>query len=77
VLIRYTRLGDANLDEQVNLQDFNRLAANFGIGTRWDEGDFNYDGSLNLQDFNRLAANFGLVVAAGDVSPEDWAALAK
>jgi hypothetical protein len=31
VLLRLTRYGDANLDGQVNLQDFNRLASNFGL----------------------------------------------
>jgi hypothetical protein len=61
VLIRQTRLGDANLDGTVNLQDFNRIAANFGASAGpWSRGDFNYDGITNLIDFNRLAANFGL-----------------
>ena len=62
VLLRYTRYGDANLDQQVNLQDFNRLAGNFGTsGTPlWTQGNFNFDNQVNLQDFNRLASNFGL-----------------
>jgi hypothetical protein len=62
VLLRYTRYGDANLDGQVNLQDFNRLASNFGTsGTAlWTQGNFNFDNQVNLQDFNRLASNFGL-----------------
>jgi hypothetical protein len=75
VLLRLTRLGDANLDGTVNLQDFNRLAGNFGTGTRWDQGDFNYDGTVNLADFNRLAANFGLSAAGPTVTPDDWARL--
>jgi hypothetical protein len=78
VLIRYTRLGDTNLDGTVNLQDFNRLAANFGLtgGALWSQGDFNYDGNVNLQDFNRLAGQFGLSAGAdGVVGAEDWAAL--
>ena len=78
VLLRYTRYGDADLDGVVNLNDFNRLAANFGLsaGARWSQGDFNYDGVVNLNDFNRLAANFGQ--SAGDpiATPEDWSALA-
>jgi autotransporter-associated beta strand protein len=79
VLIRYTRTGDANLDAVVNLQDFNRLASNFGVssGAYWHQADFNYDGRVNLQDFNLLAANFGLSVAGPGVTPEDWAALAR
>jgi len=76
VLVRHTRYGDANLDGQVNLQDFNRLASNFGSTTGlWTQGDFNYDGNVNLQDFNRLASNFGLSAAGPTVTPEDWARL--
>ena len=67
VLVRYTYYGDVNLDETVNLVDFNRLAAFFGqTGMRWNNGDFNYDGNVNLQDFNRQAANFG---QSGGLSP--------
>jgi len=78
VLFRYTRYGDANLDGQVNLADFNRLASNFGAtAANWDQGDFNYDGNVNLADFNRLASNFGQAAAGPTVTPEDWAALAS
>ena len=78
VLIKFTRYGDANLDGQVNLSDFNALAANFGQSNRfWRQGDFNYDGTVNLQDFNRLAANFGLSAAGPEVTPADWSALAS
>ena len=79
VLVTFTRYGDANLDRQVNLTDFNRLASNFGLaGMFWDDGDFNYDNVVNLADFNRLAANFGLSAGAdASVDPEDWAALAS
>jgi hypothetical protein len=77
VLARYTRYGDANLDGQVNLADFNRLAAGFGTGTRWDQGDFDYNGIVNLADFNRLAANFGQTASGTEVTPEDWANLAS
>jgi hypothetical protein len=59
-LIRYTREGDANLSANVNLNDFNRLAANFGQSNRsWVDGDSNYDGLVTLLDFNALAGNFG------------------
>jgi hypothetical protein len=70
VLVRYTRYGDANLDGQVNLGDFNRLAANFGQSDRhWSQGDFTYDGVVNLADFNRLAANFGLSAGSAAMVP--------
>jgi hypothetical protein len=67
VLVRYTRYGDVNLDQTVNLTDFNRLAAGFGTPGRWSAGNFNYDATVNLQDFNLLAANFGL----SDADAED------
>jgi hypothetical protein len=77
VLFRYTRYGDANLDGTVNLQDFNRLAANFGTTAGdWSKGDFNYDNNVNLQDFNRLAGQFGLSVSPDGPTPQDWASLA-
>jgi hypothetical protein len=77
ILFRLTRYGDANLDGNVNLNDFNRLAANFGQNNRvWSQGDFNYDGLVNLQDFNALAANFGLTAGPDGPTPDDWAALA-
>jgi hypothetical protein len=76
ILVKFTRYGDANLDRAVDLFDFNRLAANFGgSGKVWSQGDFNYDGLVDLLDFNLLAANFGLS-ASGEVSPQDWSALA-
>jgi hypothetical protein len=65
VLLRYTRSGDADLSGSVNLNDFNRLATNFG-GTNavWSQGNFNFDATTNLNDFNLLAANFGLSAAS-------------
>ncbi|HRK30166.1 MAG TPA: autotransporter-associated beta strand repeat-containing protein [Tepidisphaeraceae bacterium] len=67
VLVRYTRLGDANLSGGVSLDDFTSLAAAFGApGGNWSKGDFNYDGNVNLDDFTLLAANFGQN-ASGDL----------
>jgi hypothetical protein len=57
--IRYTLLGDANLDGVVNGVDLGILSANFNKGvTGWDAGDFNYDNAVNLADFASLSANF-------------------
>jgi hypothetical protein len=78
VLIAWVPYGDANLDNLVNLSDFNRVAANFGTaaGAVWGQGDFDYNGNVNLTDFNRLAANFGFSASPGGPTPEDWAHLA-
>jgi hypothetical protein len=55
--------GDINHDAQVNLADFNILAANFGQSDRnFGEGDLNYDGTVNLSDFNLLAGQFGRAI---------------
>lgn len=78
VLVRLTRFGDADLNGAVNLQDFNRLAADFGgVGKVWSEGDFNYDTLVNLADFNLLAGNFGMSVGPAGPTPQDWANLAS
>ncbi len=75
-IARFTRYGDADLDQVVNLNDFNRLAANFGLNGFWDDGDFNYDFMVNLSDFNLLAGNFGLSASSDGPTPQDWANLA-
>jgi hypothetical protein len=60
VVIRRALKGDANLDGNVNLADFNRLAGSFGSASAtWSRGDFTYDLHVTLADFNALAANFG------------------
>jgi hypothetical protein len=57
--IKYTLLGDANLDGAVNGSDFAILATNFNKAVSgWDQGDFNYDGAANGSDFASLASNF-------------------
>jgi hypothetical protein len=77
ILVRTTRLGDADLSGAVNLDDFNRLAASFGTpsGAVWSQGDFNYNGAIDLGDFNLLAGNFGLAASPGGPTPQDWATL--
>jgi hypothetical protein len=71
VLLKYTFYGDANLDGSVNLQDFNRLAGNFGQSPRrWSQGNFDFDNDVDLADFNRLAARFGATGLAPHVNDE-------
>ncbi len=66
--LKYTLLGDANLDGTVNGSDFSILAANFGLGhTNWDQGNFLYTSSVNGSDFSALAANFGQGDSGADV----------
>lgn len=65
VLVKYTLLGDTNLDGLVDGADFSFLAANFGqSGKQWTNGDFNFDGVVDGADFSLLASNFGLSVSS-------------
>ena len=66
--------GDADLDGGVSINDFNVLAANFGLATgrTWLQGDFDGDGGVSINDFNLLAANFGRTLPA---SGDTWAGL--
>ncbi len=67
--LKYTLLGDANLDGTVNGSDFSILAANFGLGvTNWDQGNFLFGSSVNGSDFSALAANFGQGDSGADVA---------
>jgi hypothetical protein len=67
--IKYTLLGDANLDGLVNAADFNILAANVNQSvTGWDQGDFNYDSLVNGADFLDLAANFNQGASGASVA---------
>jgi hypothetical protein len=60
--VKYTRLGDTNLDGVVNGSDFANVAASFGkVGKEWDQGDFDGNGVVNGSDFADLAANFGKI----------------
>ena len=46
--VKYTWIGDANLDGVVNSAD---LSAMSPTGTSWATGDFNYDGVVNADDY--------------------------
>jgi hypothetical protein len=69
VLIRYTRIGDLNLDGTVSIADFIDLAAHFNqSNATWQMGDVNYDGTVSIGDFIDLASNFNQSVS-GDAMP--------
>jgi len=75
--IKYTLLGDANLDGKVNGTDFTILATNFNqsVTDGWDKGDFNYDGKVNGTDFLALAGNFNQSAGQTAVAGDDLAAV--
>jgi hypothetical protein len=56
ILVKYTYIGDANLDGEVNNSDFVILAHNFGASPAdWSQADFNYDGVVGPTDFGIFA----------------------
>jgi hypothetical protein len=80
VLIRYTRIGDLNLDGTVTISDFIDLASHFNTvgGATWQMGDVNYDGVVSISDFIDLASNFNQSVSgvAGPIGEAEGAMLA-
>ena len=74
--IMFTLLGDANLDGQVNAEDFTPFSANVGKNGSWDDGDFNYDGTVNSEDFTPFSADLGqsatLAAASRHIGVSGW-----
>ncbi|MEM7317198.1 MAG: hypothetical protein AAF497_29035 [Planctomycetota bacterium] len=64
--------GDANLDGDVDVSDFNLWNSNkFTPQVRWDRGDFNGDGQVDVSDFNAWNQNkFRRVLPANSLVPE-------
>ncbi|MEM8678575.1 MAG: cytochrome c peroxidase [Planctomycetota bacterium] len=75
------QVGDANLDSQVDGQDFIIWnSSKFTAQTAWDRGDFNGDGLVDGQDFvlwngSKFTASDGNVVPEPDVSLSGWGGL--
>jgi len=60
ILVRFTLVGDTDLDADVDTADFKRLLANYGQPvTDWATGDSNYDAQTDFGDFQRLELAFG------------------
>jgi len=70
VEVRYTVMGDANLDRVVNSGDAVILGRNYLVPgrTNWDQGNFNYDTTINSADSALLQKNWN-ASATGSVSP--------
>jgi hypothetical protein len=66
--IKYTLLGDADLDGSVTGIDFTILASHLGKSVSgWDQGDFFYTGTVTGADFTALVSNLGKTAQGGDV----------
>jgi autotransporter-associated beta strand protein len=76
--VKYTLLGDANLDGLVTGDDFTILVGNLGKAvTGWDKGDFLYTGLVTGDDFTALVGNLGKSATGADVAipAADYAAI--
>jgi autotransporter-associated beta strand protein len=61
VLVKYTYVGDANLDGQVDALDYERVdlaIGNTGV-TGTAQGDLNYDGIVDALDYEQIDLNIG------------------
>ncbi|CAN5526907.1 hypothetical protein BH09PLA1_BH09PLA1_12020 [soil metagenome] len=55
LLVKYTYYGDADLNGQVNFDDYSRIDAGFNNNrTGWFNGDFDYSGSVNFDDYSLI-----------------------
>jgi hypothetical protein len=67
--VRFTLLGDTDLNGNVNVADLGNLATNFNsTAAGWINGDFDYNGNVNVADLGDLATNFNLTLASAGLS---------
>jgi hypothetical protein len=68
VLVKYTYLGDVNLDGKVDDNDVTIMVLNYGIGWKpgkpagpanWQMGDVTYDGKVDDNDITFMALRYG------------------
>ena len=70
VQIAESQFGDANLDKEVNFEDFLALSQGFDSPGGWSNGDFNGSGIVRFDDFLLLSANFGWAAISAAAVPE-------
>lgn len=58
VLIKYTYLGDTDLNGQVDVADLGALATKWQQTGTWIDGDFDYNGTIDVNDLGLLATNW-------------------
>jgi hypothetical protein len=66
IKLKYTLVGDTNLDGSVDFNDFARVVANYGKPGWWDSGDFDYNATVGFNDFAATVANYGDQVNAAN-----------
>lgn len=66
VIIKFTVLGDADLDGENDIDDFEQINPNFNTAQLWTGGDFNYDGVYDIDDFGLFNQNFNAYTGSGE-----------
>jgi hypothetical protein len=67
--IKYTLVGDADLDGSVTGSDFTALLIHLGKAVSgWDKGDFLYTGAVTGSDFTALVGNLGKTASGAAVA---------
>src|SRR6185436_18332213 len=57
-LVKYTYLGDTDLDGDVDVADLGKLATSWQTSNVWSGGDFDYNGTVDVNDLGLLATNW-------------------
>jgi autotransporter-associated beta strand protein len=58
VLVKFTYLGDTDLNGQVDVGDLGSLASSWQQAGAWVNGDFDYNGTIDVNDLGLLATNW-------------------
>ena len=75
VLLKYTYVGDSNLDGKVDGSDYSRIDNGFLHGlTGWLNGDYNYDGVIDGTDYTLIDNAFNMQGSAIAASVADSSA---
>jgi autotransporter-associated beta strand protein len=66
LLVKYTYIGDTNLDGILDATDFNAVLNGFTNNlTGWQNGDINYDGTINATDWSAFLTAYNFYLTSG------------
>jgi hypothetical protein len=69
--LRYTVIGDTNLDGTVGLADLAALLKSYGSGTKWDQGEVSYATTVGLADLAALLKHYGQTASSPAALPAE------
>jgi hypothetical protein len=81
VLVKFTVVGDANLNGKVDIGDYDTVLSDYGSAGNWSSGNFNFTGTVGIGDYDAILSNYGkslsTYVAAPDLKTASAAATVK